>query len=151
MTEAYHAEKTEIPSQYSTKKAPLQRWTPHVLLLLMTIGFASCVAFAVHNDLSRSPLPGSDSREYDSYAWNLAQGRGFRGISPDVRGLDGQLLDHPTAYRAPGTSVLWASLYWSVGHRYSAVRIAQCLMHMMTIPLIYAIGQRCFDNSAALL
>ena len=117
----------------------------------MTIGFASCVAFAVHNNLSRSPLPGSDSREYDSYAWNLAQGRGFRGISPDVRGLDGQLLDHPTAYRAPGTSVFWASLYWSLGHRYSAVRIAQCLMHMMTIPLIYAIGQRCFDNSVALL
>jgi 4-amino-4-deoxy-L-arabinose transferase-like glycosyltransferase len=97
------------------------------------------------------PASGSDAAEYDSYAWNLAEGHGYRGISPDVRDLNGQLLDHPTAYRAPGTSVSWAALYRIFGHRYDVIRIAQCILGALTILLIYEIGYHSFDESVALL
>jgi len=117
----------------------------------MAVGLSACIALAAHNGLAGPPVPGSDASEYDSYAWSLAQGRGFRGISPDVKRPDGQLLDHPTAYRAPGTSVFWAGFYWSFGHRYGVVRIAQCVLDMLTILLIYGIGRMCFNDAVALL
>jgi 4-amino-4-deoxy-L-arabinose transferase-like glycosyltransferase len=68
-----------------------------------------------------------------------------------VRGPDGQLLDHPTAYRVPGTSLFWAALFWSFGHSYSVVRIAQCVLDSLTILLIYELGRLCFSEAVALL
>jgi 4-amino-4-deoxy-L-arabinose transferase-like glycosyltransferase len=122
-----------------------------LLLVVVAVGLLGRLAVAIHGGLSMPPPSGSDSTEYDSYAWNLAQGRGYRGISPDVRGPDGQLLDHPTAYRAPGTSVFWAGLYRLFGHNYAVVRFAQCSLGALTILLIYEIGRRCFDEAVALL
>src|SRR5580704_10986421 len=117
----------------------------------MAAGLLASVSVSVYEGLERPPEAGSDAYEYDSYAWNLAHGRGYRGISPDVKDADGRLLDHPTAYRVPGTSVFWASLYLLFGHRYSAIRVAQCLLHMLTILLIYGIGRRCFGEFVGLL
>ena len=122
-----------------------------LLLVLAAVGLLGRLAVAFHSGLSTPPPSGSDASEYDSYAWNLAQGQGYRGISPDVRGPDGQLLDHPTAYRAPGTSVFWSGLYRLFGHRYGVVRIAQCILGTLTILLIYQIARRCFDEVVALL
>jgi 4-amino-4-deoxy-L-arabinose transferase-like glycosyltransferase len=119
--------------------------------VLLIVGLASRIAITIHGGLATPPVPGSDASEYDSYAWNLAQGRGFSGISPDVIKPDGQLLEHPTAYRAPGTSVLWAGLYSIFGHRYSVVRISQCVLGALTILLIYGIGRKCFGETVALL
>jgi 4-amino-4-deoxy-L-arabinose transferase-like glycosyltransferase len=122
-----------------------------LVLVLVAVGLLGRLAVAIHAGLAMPPASGSDAAEYDSYAWNLAQGHGYRGISPDVRGLDGQLLDHPTAYRAPGTSVFWAGLYRLFGHRYDVIRIAQCILGALTILLIYEIGRHSFDESVALL
>ena len=134
------------------KSSSLHRSSSRTLLLtLVAVGLLGRLAVAIYSGLSMPPPRGSDSSEYDSYAWNLAQGRGYRGISPDVRGPDGQLLDHPTAYRAPGTSVLWAGLYRLFGHNYGVVRIAQCILGALTILLIYEIGRCCFDEAVGLL
>jgi 4-amino-4-deoxy-L-arabinose transferase-like glycosyltransferase len=122
-----------------------------LLVLMMVVGLSGRLAVAIHSGLAMPPIGGSDAAEYDSYALNLAQGRGYRGISPDVKSPDGQLLDHPTAYRAPGTSTFWAGLYRIFGHRYDALRIAQCVLGTLTILLIYAIGRYCFDETVALL
>jgi 4-amino-4-deoxy-L-arabinose transferase-like glycosyltransferase len=122
-----------------------------LLLVLVVVGLFARIAVALHSGLEKPPIGGSDAAEYDSYAWNLTQGRGYSGISPDVRGLDGQLLNHPTAYRAPGTSTFWAGLYRIFGHRYDVLRIAQCILGTLTILLIYAIGLYCFDETVALL
>ena len=135
----------------TTEDSPVQRCPSRVVLLLMAVGLAARIAIAIHGGVATPPMSGSDASEYDSYAWNLAQGRGYRGISPDVKKPDGQLLDHPTAYRAPGTAVFWAGLYWSFGHRSSVVRVAQCVMDSLTILLIYGIGCMCFSNVVALL
>ena len=101
--------------------------------------------------MSTPPIPGTDASEYDSCAWNLAQGHGYRGISPDVKTPAGELLVHPTAYRAPATSVLWAGIYTFAGHRYSPIRLAQCLLDTLTILLLYKIARVCFGDPVALL
>jgi 4-amino-4-deoxy-L-arabinose transferase-like glycosyltransferase len=91
------------------------------------------------------PKLGSDADEYDTCAWNLAQGRGYRGPSP------GFGRDNLTAYRVPGTSLIWAGLYRAFGHRYGVVRIFQCLVGAVTVLIIYEIGQRAFSEKIGLV
>jgi len=122
-----------------------------VVLIFFAVGLSVRLLVGLHGGLNTAPLPGSDDREYDSYAWNVAQGHGYRGISPDVRGVDGQLLDHPTAYRSPGTSLLWAALFRIFGHRYDAVRIAGCVLDAAIILLLHEIGRLCFSETVALV
>ena len=124
---------------------PLTRW---VLLVLVCVGLAARlgVAVALDGGLNEGPKPGSDDFEYDSYAWNVAQGRGYRGISPDVTDPE-----HLTAYRPPGTSLAWAGVYRLFGHRYAGVRVLHGIVGAATILLVYWIGQRCFGRSVGLL
>src|SRR5947209_319419 len=88
------------------------------LALFVSVGLLLRLGLAIKLGLNEPPKPGSDALEMDTYAWNLAQGRGYRGLSPDVTDQD-----HLTAYRVPGTSVSWAVLYRLFGHRYDVVRI----------------------------
>src|SRR5436190_13112540 len=81
-----------------------------ILLAFIAIGLAARIATTVHAGIAAPPEPGSDASEHDSYAWNIAQGHGYSGVSPDVKSPTGELLDHPTAYRAPGASVFWAGI-----------------------------------------
>jgi len=122
-----------------------------ILLAFIAIGLAARIGITMHAGIATPPEPGSDASEHDSYAWNLAQGRGYSGVSPDVKSPTGELLDHPTAYRPPATSVLWAGIYWFFGHRYSPVRVAQCVLDALTILLLYKIARICFSDTAALL
>ena len=122
-----------------------------LLLAFMAIGFAARIAVTAHAGIGTAPEPGTDGSEHDSYAWNMVQGRGYTGVSPDVKTPSGELLHHPTAYRIPGASVFWAGIYWIVGHRYSAVRIVQCLLDTLTILLLYRIAKICFGHAVALL
>jgi 4-amino-4-deoxy-L-arabinose transferase-like glycosyltransferase len=119
------------------------RW---LLLLLVCLGFVLRLGLALVLGINDPPEPGSDAQEYDTYAWNVAQGRGYRGMSPDV-----QDQDHLTAYRPPGPSLVWAGLYGAFGHRYDVVRIAHCLLGAGTILLVYGIGRRCFGDGVGLL
>ncbi len=122
-----------------------------LLLVLAMIGLSARVAVTSHAGWAKAPAPGSDASEYDEYAWNLAQGRGFSGVSPDVVGPDGRLTEHLTAYRAPATSVYWAGLYRVFGHRYAVVRLSQCLLDTMTILVLFGITRKCFGNRVAWL
>lgn len=118
------------------------RW---LLLALVVVGFLLRLGVAVQIGIDRPPEPGSDSEEYDTYAWNVAQGRGYRGMSPDVTDQD-----HLTAYRPPGPSMIWAGLYRVFGHRYDVVRVVHCLLGAGTVLLVYGIGRRCFDDAVGL-
>jgi 4-amino-4-deoxy-L-arabinose transferase-like glycosyltransferase len=130
-----------IPQQLSSRLA----WW------FMLIGFAIRIGIAAHAGLGSAPRLGSDASEYDSYAWNLAGGHGYRGISPDIDDAKGQPLDHPTAYRVPGTSLFWAGLYSLFGHRYAAVRVAGCVLDTLMIILVYRVAIECFDPNVALV
>ena len=140
-----------IRSNNDDRSSKLQQLSLRVLLILLVVGLAARIAITNLNGWVTPPAPGSDASEYDSYAWNLAQGHGYSGISPDVKGSDGRSVDHPTAYRSPGISVLWAGIFRCFGHRYSIVRFVQCVLDTLTILLIYGIGRKCFSGAVALL
>ncbi|HZW30476.1 MAG TPA: glycosyltransferase family 39 protein [Isosphaeraceae bacterium] len=119
------------------------RW---LVLALVVLGFILRLGLALKLGIHEPPGPGSDSQEYDTYAWNVAQGRGFRGMSPDVTDRD-----HLTAYHPPGTSLVWAGLYGVVGHRHDAVRVLHGLVGAATIALVYLIGCQTFGRPVGLL
>jgi 4-amino-4-deoxy-L-arabinose transferase-like glycosyltransferase len=122
-----------------------------LLAVFVVLGFAARLAVGVRTGLDAPPDPSGDDREYDSYAWNVVQGHGYSGISPDVKDANGKLLEHPTAYRVPGTSLFWAAIYRVVGHRYIAVRIGQYFLDSVTIYLISRIAVICFGEAVSLL
>jgi hypothetical protein len=64
----------EIPTRYVDWQASSLRL---VLIVLVFGGLLGRLAVAIHFGLNAPPEPGSDAAEYDSYAWNMAQGRGF--------------------------------------------------------------------------
>src|SRR5437762_3127005 len=105
----------------SSMRAPSASY-PRALWTIVGAGLAIRIVLAIALGLNKAPEPGSDQAEYDQYAWNVAQGRGYRGISPDVPDKD-----HLTAYRPPGTSLAWAGLYRLFGHRYDIVRLLHCV------------------------
>jgi 4-amino-4-deoxy-L-arabinose transferase-like glycosyltransferase len=120
--------------------------THFILLALVFLGFALRLGLGFGIGLNAAPVPGSDSQEYDTYAWNLAQGRGYRGMSPDVADRD-----HLTAYRPPGPSLIWAGVYYVFGHHYSAIRVLHCLLGAATVALVYLVGRQSFSRTIGLL
>jgi 4-amino-4-deoxy-L-arabinose transferase-like glycosyltransferase len=115
------------------------------LIVFVCAALVLRLGLAVKTGLNAPPPKlGSDQDEYDTYAWNLAQGKGYRGPSP------GFGRDNLTAYRVPGTSLIWAGLYRIFGHRYSVVRLFQCLAGALTVLIIYDIGMRAFSERTGL-
>jgi 4-amino-4-deoxy-L-arabinose transferase-like glycosyltransferase len=117
-----------------------------MLASLVVLGLVLRLGLALWLGIGRAPEAGTDAEEYDAYAWNLLQGRGYRGMSPDVADRD-----HLTAYRPPGTSLIWGGLFSAFGHRYDVVRIFNCAAGAATIWLVYGVGIRSFGPTAGLL
>ncbi|MGQ0634381.1 MAG: ArnT family glycosyltransferase [Planctomycetaceae bacterium] len=114
--------------------------------LLVAVGFVARLGLAIALGLNKPPEPGSDPEEYDTYAWNVTQGRGYRGMSPDVADRD-----HLTAYRPPGTSLVWAGFYSVFGHRYDVIRILHCVAGALSVWVLFRIGLLCFSERISLL
>ncbi|HEX9658559.1 MAG TPA: glycosyltransferase family 39 protein [Bacteroidota bacterium] len=112
-----------------------------LISILFTFALVLRLGVAIWLGLGDAPLSGSDAEEYDRYAWNLAQGRGYRGMSPDVSDQD-----HLTAYRTPGTSLLWGALYSIFGHRYEVVRVVNCFLGALSSVLLLQLGRLSFGE-----
>jgi 4-amino-4-deoxy-L-arabinose transferase-like glycosyltransferase len=119
-----------------------RRW----LIVILAVALALRVGFAAARGLNAAPEPGSDQFEYDAYAWNLAQGNGYRGPSPDVADPN-----HLTAYRPPMPSVVMAGAYAVIGHRYDAVRLVHCLLGVGSVWLTYRIGRQAYGCRVGML
>ncbi len=115
------------------------RKIPSRLLLLMLVGLILRLGAVLYLGINKPPELGSDQHEYDTYAWNVAQGNGYRGMSPDVKDQN-----HLTAYRPPAISLAWAAIYTVVGHRYDAIRVLHCLASTLTIGLTFCLGRRLY-------
>lgn len=116
------------------------------LAAVIVVGLGARLGLALVHGLSAAPERDSDADEYDTYAWNVAQGNGYRGMSPDVADRN-----HLTAYRPPGPSLLMAGIYCVVGHRYDAVRVVGCLLGSASIWLVFCIGGRLFGVGVGLI
>lgn len=115
-----------------------------IWIVLLFVAFVSRVAVSSRGGLNQPPSPGSDQAEYDQYAWNVAQGHGYRGPSPDVADPN-----HVTAYRTPGVSLTWAALYRVFGHRYDVVRLFHCALGALSLLFVFAIARQCFNLRVA--
>ena len=120
------------------------RWRSRLPWLIVTVALVLRLGYAGSQGLSRPTPLGSDETEYDTYAWNLAQGQGYRGMSPDVSDQN-----HLTAYRSPGPSLLYAAVYVVAGHRLAIIRVLNCLIGAMCCLLIIAVGRRTVGEGAA--
>ncbi len=116
------------------------RWLAAALLLTLAVG-VRVLAIAWLGGLSTPPVPGSDADEYDTYAWNLVQGRGYRGPSVDVTDPD-----HLTAYRPPVPSLWYAAIYTVFGHSYVAAQLGNALLGGLTALWLIRLGGFCFDR-----
>lgn len=123
-----------MPARFSTRS---------ILLTLIVVGFLLRLGMALRTGIAEPPV--SDGIEFDTYAWNVAQGRGYRGMSADVSDRD-----HLTAYRPPVPSLVWAALYRVFGHRYDVVRITHCLIGAGTIALVFGVGRLAFSERIGL-
>ncbi len=130
-----------------TLTEPHQRLARRLLPLLLVATFGiRLIAIELHKGLATPPPLWTDEYEYDIYAWNVAQGRGYRGPSPDVEDQD-----HLTAYRPPVTPLVYAGIYRVFGHNYAAAHIFDAVLASMTVLLLYRITLQCFGRGAALL
>ncbi|MBX9627971.1 MAG: glycosyltransferase family 39 protein, partial [Gemmataceae bacterium] len=123
-----------------------RRW-PLAVLFVVAVAVRLGAAAAL-TGLSTPPAPGSDVAEYDAVAWNLLQGNGYVGVSPDVKGPDGQLLPHVTAYRPPTPVFFYLAVYAVAGHSYPAGHAAQAVLGGLTVLVLWAIGRRVFGPAA---
>ena len=121
------------------------RWRARLPWLILGFALVLRVGYAGMQGLSRPTDLGSDETEYDTYAWNLAQGHGYRGMSPDVADQN-----HLTAYRSPGPSLIYAAVYLVVGHRLAAIRLLNCLVGACCVLTIIAVGRRSVGEGPAI-
>ncbi|HVJ82569.1 MAG TPA: glycosyltransferase family 39 protein [Planctomycetia bacterium] len=133
-----------MPGYPSSTPAPARGYRVLLLAIILLAGAGLRIGYAAYRGLATPPETGTDQEEYDLYAWNLAQGRGYRGPSPDVADQD-----HATAYRPPGPSFVMACVYAVAGHRHDAARVVNCLLGTASIWLLYLIGARTFGSLAA--
>lgn len=129
----------------TTLSLPARSRSWPLLTALLVVAFAlRLVAIAKVTGLHAPPVAGSDESEYDTYAWNVAQGNGYRGPSPNVADQN-----HLTAYRPPAPSLFLAALYVVFGHSYVIAYVADVMLAVLTVWLIHQIALRCFDSRAA--
>ena len=115
--------------------------------VLVSIGTVlRLAAIAALVGFSTPPDTGSDSQEYDTYAWNVAQGRGYRGMSSDVTDQD-----HFTAYRPPLTPLYYAGIYSVFGHNYPAAHVVDSMLSALSCVLIFLIADACLGRREAWL
>ncbi|MGD1018514.1 MAG: hypothetical protein ABSA12_04265 [Verrucomicrobiia bacterium] len=100
------------------------------LCSIFLLGVFARVAALPHDS---APRPGSDEDEYEAYAWNLAQGRGYRGPSPAYHDRE-----HLTSWRMPGPSLMFAVVYKFVGRNPAAAAYTNIFISAATcIPLFF--------------
>jgi 4-amino-4-deoxy-L-arabinose transferase-like glycosyltransferase len=115
------------------------------LLLGLIFALSLVTRLALMPD-SAVPTPGSDEDEYDSYALNMAQGRGYRGPSPAYSDRD-----HLTSWRMPGTSLLFAAIYSIAGHRPLLAALANTALSGATAVTLVFIAERIYGYAVGLI
>jgi hypothetical protein len=121
-----------------------------LLVALFILSFALRLgSMAAMTGLGAAPSPGSDEAEYDLCAWNLVQGNGYVGPSPDVVDAEGKSLPHPTAYRPPTSVLYYAAVYAVAGHSYLAAQVVNSAVAGLTVLLVFSISRHLFGRRTA--
>lgn len=109
-------------------------YRPYGVVLLIGLLLRILWAIAVPVD------PVSDSYAYDRFAINVATGQGY-GWEPNLA----------TAFWPPGTSFLYAGLYWLFGHHFSAIVILNLILSEIIIGLTMFLANTWFNSRIAII
>jgi len=104
--------------------------------LLLRAGYVAIAA-------GTAAQPSSDSLEYDTVAWNLANGAGFS--------LDGAAGPYPTAFVPPVVPWITSLLYRTGGHHFFAALLLQALIGALVPLLVLSLGSATFGGGVARL
>lgn len=108
-----------------------------IIPVLCTAAFCLRLAYAFFSDdINRLPVPGSDQSEYELYAWNMANGRGFSGYSAASTAIEA-----PTSFRAPLPSIIYSLIYRISGRHPAALRIINIIIDAVNVYLIFLIAR----------
>jgi hypothetical protein len=110
---------------------PKNRIVLIAVFLLVIFGISLAYAFGFRI------TPVADARWYDTIAWNLAQGKGFK-----VEDTNSMAEDPAIAIVGPGYVYSLASLYRLFGHHLEAAWIAQSLLHTLNAFLIFLLARK---------
>jgi hypothetical protein len=109
-----------------------------LLVALLIAVFACSLAYAFGFRIQ----PKVDARWYDTIAWNLARGKGFRLLD------SGALADDPAiGVVGPGYEYVLAGVYGIFGHRLEPVWILQSLLHALNALLVFLLARRMIPES----
>jgi len=89
-------------------------------------------------------VPQSDARQYSELAHNLATGRGFDLVYP-------QLALHATAFRPPVYPMLLGAVYWLTGSSLVAGRLLSLVLGVGVVALTIRVGQMVATPRAGLI
>jgi len=111
---------------------------PGLLLFVIAFLLRACyVAIAA----GTAAQPSSDSLEYDTVAWNLANGAGFS--------LDGASGPYATAFVPPVVPWITSLLYRTGGHHFFAALLLQAAIGALVPLLVLALGSATFGGNVA--
>jgi 4-amino-4-deoxy-L-arabinose transferase-like glycosyltransferase len=118
---------TETALSVGHRRLPPDRWTIAVIL---------CVALAIRVGLvvatTHHYVPVFDAADFSRIATSISHGHGF-GTTP-VPGLSG-----PSAFRTPAWPAVLGAVYWIVGVKVTAGRLALAVLSTVLVALIGAI------------
>ena len=81
-----------------------------------------------------------DAKAYDATGWNIGQGLGYFGNSPNP--AEDSVIRHP----GPGYQYFLGGVYSLFGHSYKAVWIIQALLHALSVFLVFFITKYIFRS-----
>lgn len=122
-------------SQYP-ENGPTEKSSALLFLLLTGILLVGLTLRVAYVRLIDTP-PFSDMADYETMALNLLDGR---GLSMDTTHLTYR------AYRPPAYPVFIAAVYKLLGKDPVFVREVQCILSVLTVLLVYALGRELFSN-----
>lgn len=111
-----------------------------ILAMIVGGGFLFSVAYSFY---FRIP-PMVDARAYDTIAWNVASGRGYR----EVLGI-ALVNDWVIARVGPGYELFLAGFYKIFGHHLQIIWVAQAVLHALSALLVFLISKKIFRATAA--
>ncbi len=81
-----------------------------------------------------------DAMEYDTYAWNIASGKGY------TAGDGSPVIERPLGY-----PLFLAAIYKCFGHSYIQVKFFQILVSLLTLLFIFLLAKKIFGGQVALI
>ena len=110
-------------------------WLTALLLAVLACTLAYAFGFRI--------TPMVDARWYDTIAWNLATGKGFRLLDTGTLAADPAI-----GTVGPGYEYALAVVYKIFGHRLAPVWILQALLHTLNAFLVFLLARRVLPESS---